>query len=82
MSVDGSRPTTWAFTGSCFPKRTVTSFAPETTCEFVRMWPDLSRTKPEPVAVPRCGGPKPGISELSVVVTVAWTNATPGPTLL
>ena len=80
-SVDGSRPTIVALTGSCFPNRTVTSFdvAPSTTCALVRMSPRLSSANPDPVAVPCCVPPN---NDGVLLRTFASTYATPGPTRL
>ena len=49
-SVDGSLPTSVAFSVSSFENRTSIEVAPSMTWKFVTTWPSLSSTKPEPSA--------------------------------
>ena len=50
MSVEGSLPTSVAFSVSSFENRTSIEVAPSTTWKFVAMCPCLSSTKPDPSA--------------------------------
>ncbi len=57
-------------------KLTVTLSAPSTTWALVRIVPSLSTTKPDPVASPCSGWPKP---ELESLTPEAEMKATPRP---
>ena len=75
-SVDGSLPTSVAFSVSSFEKRTSIEVAPSMTWKFVTMWPSLSSTKPEPSAWEDCWN-WPSDDVEAPIVVVIWT--TPGP---
>ena len=78
MSVEVSLPSTLASTVLLSSNWTLTREAPSITWALVRMWPLLSRTKPEPVATP-CG-PWPNGSKGESTCWTIWarTLTTPG----
>ena len=74
--MEGSLPTSVAFSVSSFEKRTSIEVAPSMTWKFVTMWPSLSSTKPEPRAWDDCWN-WPSDDVEAPIVVVIWT--TPGP---